>query len=415
MQLNINYRSTEKIINLLNNLYNDPNFIQKLPDNVDSCLASEVKIIISENVENCIKALQEEIEDPLLLFIVNKDKFDEIGALNLYNAFEKIDKYKYGKKTRVTDVLLDTTSDNPDDIMKLLFNIQKIYMAWCDKKIGSLISMFKAYNKWFYVDQISINNHADKIRLNDVLMELFAYIADENSSIQSVVNKFDELGLLKDNIFNKEEVQQEYQEIYEINFSEVTNLYKFNENPKVSTQHGVKGESHNSVIFIAKDSPSSINVRMYIFFQLISKISFSLNELEEFCEEYSNKVKNFYQHFGDKCNKITADEYKQNKEYVDNQMRSIFENYKSNKIFEELLHDKYLKFLNKSNVTNANNALKDTLINGVLNAYRLFYVGCSRARKNLVVIVEKSKISEFESEFITKFEELGFSISDDPY
>ena len=35
---------------------------------------------------------------------------------------------------------------------------------------------------------------------------------------------------------------------------------------------------------------------------------------------------------------------------------------------------------------------KITEIEGILTAYKLFYVGCSRARKNLIIMVEKIKL-----------------------
>lgn len=47
--------------------------------------------------------------------------------------------------------------------------------------------------------------------------------------------------------------------------TEVKNLANYLNMPHISTQHGVKGESHPSVIFMASDNNSNPNVRMYPF------------------------------------------------------------------------------------------------------------------------------------------------------
>ena len=66
----------------------------------------------------------------------------------------------------------------------------------------------------------------------------------------------------------------------------------------------------------------------------------------------------------------------------------------------------YEEYLKKPNVGNAKKCFKD----GIVMAYKLFYVGCSRARKNLTVIVEDSKITEFREDFINKIKAIGFVV-----
>ena len=39
-----------------------------------------------------------------------------------------------------------------------------------------------------------------------------------------------------------------------------------------------------------------------------------------------------------------------------------------------------------------------------------FYVGCSRARSNLSIFVDKSKIEGFSEELIVKLRRIGFSV-----
>ena len=45
-----------------------------------------------------------------------------------------------------------------------------------------------------------------------------------------------------------------------------------------------------------------------------------------------------------------------------------------------------------------------------LTAYKLFYVGCSRARKNLIVVVDAYKVNGFKEAFMNKMKEIGFSV-----
>lgn len=47
---------------------------------------------------------------------------------------------------------------------------------------------------------------------------------------------------------------------------------------------------------------------------------------------------------------------------------------------------------------------------GILTAYKLFYVGCSRARKNLIVVVDAYKVNRFKEAFMNKMKEIGFSV-----
>lgn len=57
---------------------------------------------------------------------------------------------------------------------------------------------------------------------------------------------------------------------------------------------------------------------------------------------------------------------------------------------------------------------KISKIEGILTAYKLFYVGCSRARKNLVIVVDETKINKFENEFKAKLISIGFEIQGFP-
>lgn len=53
----------------------------------------------------------------------------------------------------------------------------------------------------------------------------------------------------------------------------------------------------------------------------------------------------------------------------------------------------------------------NNLVRNTLTAYKLFYVGCSRAEEELVVLVDSNKIKELEL-FKIVFRNIGFQISD---
>lgn len=80
----------------------------------------------------------------------------------------------------------------------------------------------------------------------------------------------------------------------------------------------------------------------------------------------------------------------------------------------QLLKDDFIAYLAKSTVGNAKNIFKISKIEGILTAYKLFYVGCSRARKNLVIVVDETKINKFENEFKAKLISIGFEIQGFP-
>ena len=66
--------------------------------------------------------------------------------------------------------------------------------------------------------------------------------------------------------------------------------------------------------------------------------------------------------------------------------------------------------MNNPNSTNAKGCFKATKIKGILWAYKLFYVGCSRAKENLVIVVDENKIASYGKEFIKRMISIGFDV-----
>ena len=84
--------------------------------------------------------------------------------------------------------------------------------------------------------------------------------------------------------------------------------------------------------------------------------------------------------------------------------------FQENDLFNKLCFLEYQTFISNPNVTNAKKCFKESQVYGVLSAYKLFYVGCSRARKDITVLLDSNKIKGNMDLQIQKFEQLGFKV-----
>lgn len=90
----------------------------------------------------------------------------------------------------------------------------------------------------------------------------------------------------------------------------------------------------------------------------------------------------------------------------------MLERFKANEIFELLCKPHYIKYLSKPNLTNVKACFKENTVYGCLVAYKLFYVGCSRARKNLTILLDAKKVSTFKEKLSNKLSRIGFVVKD---
>ena len=70
---------------------------------------------------------------------------------------------------------------------------------------------------------------------------------------------------------------------------------------------------------------------------------------------------------------------------IDEELQAFTKKNETNPYYVQLLKVKMDKYFGKKNVTNVKECLKEGTVYGPLCAYRLFYVGCSRAKRNLVI------------------------------
>lgn len=373
----------------------------------------EPHVIISSNVPESIYTLQKKFPKILVLYLMNKEKYEEIGAKNLYDAYRGMEAYTFGRKYSPTDILSDMSNDNPDILMKFLFLLNNVIGLYIDKNYGMVISICKKEIKYFDSSQFKIKKHADKKSIKNKFDKIIEIYEKDGCLIREVIESLFDNGFIPEKVKNDFEENIEYQKVLDIEMKEVSNLANYLSMPHISTQHGVKGESHTSVIFVASDNGNTPNVRMYPFFELWSELEFSLPQFEELFYSYKKIIEEVEKELGMKVSKLTAKTHnknEKNKTILSKYSKQVLEKYQGNLLFEALCKEDFIAYLKKPNVKNVQKIFKITEIEGILTAYKLFYVGCSRARKNLIIMVEKNKIMNFKEKFVDKAKKIGFTV-----
>ncbi|MBP9489652.1 ATP-dependent helicase [Candidatus Saccharibacteria bacterium] len=408
--LTTNYRSIPKIITLLNNIYNDSSFVQNVSEDMNKIAPNfDPRVIICNDVDEKLTQILDEYPNSLTLFLSNQSRFQKIGCPSLYSTFSKMDRYSFSKKYGVVDVLTDNTKDNPDSLMRLFFSVAFINNNYASNNYGVIVQKIKDEQSTIGLKDWKLSSHQDKVTLNAILEELALIVSSSKKSIKDVL------------IFLKEKISQasvtlseimedeSYSDVLEVPIEEVIKLYNYLESPKVSTQHGVKGESHDEVIFIADDSRNP-SVSMYKFFNIWSDTEISLSSSEEFYYQYSLELTKITEKVGMKISDLNADRFNTHKNYLKGVASSMMTIFQENDLFNRLCLQDYQIFISRPNVTNAKKCFKESQVYGILSAYKLFYVGCSRARKDITVLLDSNKIEGNMDLQIQKFEQLGFNV-----
>jgi DNA helicase-2/ATP-dependent DNA helicase PcrA len=413
ISLSTNHRSIPIIVDILNNIYNDPAYKQQpSPSNTAIEPDHHPRVIICSNMNERLEFEKKIYKNALLLFLPNQKKFNTIGAGDLYRQVKRMEKYSFVTQTDAVDVLTDDTSENTDALFKLLFLINRISGYYASNNLGSIVQLFKANSKIFDKEIYSISSHTDKARLKgllDIIIKVYSE-SDQSSDIESVLNALMQTDLVKNDYINAIKDDEEYSLVLKVGINEFRAIADFLEMQNVSTQHGVKGESHDTVFFIAEDSTNTPVVHIYRFFELWSSIDFSLGELEQFYYEYMEWINEVVHTLGFKLSSINKELHDQNIKYLIEKSKVLLDHFKDHEIFNRLCSQPYHDYLAKPNVTKAKACFKESIPYGTLSAYRLFYVGCSRARRNISIFIDKAKITSYEDQFIEKLKRTGFVI-----
>lgn len=397
ISLTKNYRCQKNIVDLLNKIYNDERYHQE----PSSPIAYAKPKLIATNLSNA--SVLEQYSDFMQLFIFNKSRFEKIGANEIYEAVYSIKAYKFPSQYSPTDVLLDKTPDNPDKLFRILYSICEVVDLCKRKSFGQVIQLVKCKSKIFNNEFVSINKHGDKLMFSEKVENLLTYIQSSPVSILEVCNYLMDKEYCKKDLLSFLSDTTEYDAVFETPFEQTMLLYKYMDNQFVSTQHGVKGEGHDKVCFIAEDSKNQPITHMYKFLELFSKHNINLTDFQTFYYDYLGACKAV-----DTSNVTPSAVFENHKDYYLEEATKIVEKFQENLYFTFCEVELYNKFLNKPNSTNAKNCFKATSTKGALWAYKLFYVGCSRARKELIVLVDANNIACFKNELISKMNLIGF-------
>lgn len=403
-----NHRSNSNIVHLLNNLYNDDNREQKVSK--DSNIPKSdfyPRIIITDKGEEENEIDKLVAKNPsLILYLFNAKRYDHIGAKGLFDAYRKMDKYNFGKEVQVKDVLLnDDAKNNPDKLMSFLVMMYQMQVMWGNKKFGLVYESIRSDSKFNLM--VDLKRLADKNTFRERWDSIFKKLSESESSKSKVTIREIYEDMNKNHLLSEEflkdvgEDSDMYSEVFDVQFAEVEKLERTLSNPSVSTQHGVKGESHDSIIFVAENSEQyRPYVNMKDFFKLISTTDVSLQRFYDFTKKYSLYLKD-----------VDREKVKRNCEYGKCEAEKIRKNFMDNPFFNCVYQENYSAYIANPIKKNLKHVFETTKVERILAAYKLFYVGCSRARRNLTVLVTPDLIEGVEKEFEDKFKKIGFSVT----
>lgn len=399
-RLDSNYRCSAEIINVLNSLYNDQRYSQK-PVRAHNGYSPRL-VITDMNSGDYLYQYNEYMQ----LYLFNRQRFEKIGVGNLYDAVSGMKSYKFPSKYSPVDVLTDRTNDNPDKLFQTLFSICQFVSFIERKAYGNSIRFAKDKHRIFNSKLTDVKYHDDKIIFSNKVEII------RESSYSKTMTIIEFCQLLIDNEYCNDEIflpffeNEEYQNVLAIPIQQIVLLYSYLGAPQISTQHGVKGEGHSKVCFISEDSKQTPIVHMYEFLRFISSHVINLTDFQRCYYNYKADI--------DSLDLILtpASLYKDHKADYVKKAQSIKDKYQGNIYFDFFQLEKYNEYLLNPTSTNAKECFKFTKIKGALWAYKLFYVGCSRAKNDLTVVVDINKIAAFKSALVEKMTSVGFEIKE---
>lgn len=414
-RLTTNYRSTKSIVNILNRIYNDPAFVQNISEKMRSTDSDfDPRIIISHSIQAEIENLRKTDPDTLILYLFNKERFSDIDAIHLYDAFNSMEKYSFGKAVSAVDVLTTRYEDNPDALLKVLFCVVDLLKLYKAQQYGSIIQILKGNKSIFSKESWNIQTHNDKETVFNSIKQVFNIIESESKTIADLIRGLSNVHLLNEAYLSGIIDDDDYKLAELVPVVEVVHVADYLCNPRVSTQHGVKGESHDSVVFVAEDSSNNPCVAMYRFFEMWGQIPISAKTLNQFYYDFAAEVDNIQRSIGIKVSDLKKDTYAANEEMIKEKIHTVFDRFKDNPYFQFIYGADYESYFSKPGVTKARDCLKGNTAYSILSAYKLFYVGCSRARRNLTILLDSSKIKGNLEPQKKRFEEIGFQVVSSP-
>lgn len=411
INLSVNYRTTPKIVSILNNIYNDECYKQTAYEkNKDENMDFLPEVRIVTDIEKNVSELMEQYKDSLILYLSNKSRFYNIGVGELYDAYSGMEKYSFGKKYNAVDVLTKEEIRENDALLSFLFTVNIIVDYFTKEFYGEVFRIIRKAGTYFNCEKFIIRKHIDKHLVKDKLDDIVALYNELSTTVDDFLSLCAEKKYIREEFYSAVVEENDYQLVKNVKVQEVKVLADYMSDPKISTQHGVKGESHDTVVFVADNSRSNPVVHMSKFFEMWSNIDITLSEFDAFYYIYSQMLNQIENKIGMKCSQLKADTYISVASIIDEELQAFTKKNETNPYYIQLLKVKMDKYFGKKNVTNVKECLKEGTVYGPLCAYRLFYVGCSRAKRNLVIMINKKDIEGFEDKLRNKLMITGFNV-----
>lgn len=411
INLSVNYRTTPKIVSILNKIYNDECYKQTAYEkNKDENMDFLPEVRIVTDIEKNVSELMEQYKDSLILYLSNKSRFYNIGVGELYDAYSGMEKYSFGKKYNAADVLTKEEIRENDALLSFLFTVNIIVDYFTKEFYGEVFRIIRKAGTYFNYEKFIIRKHIDKHLVKDKLDDIVALYNELSTTVDDFLSLCVEKKYIREEFYSAVVEENDYQLVKNVKVQEVKVLADYMSDPKISTQHGVKGESHDTVVFVADNSRSNPVVHMSKFFEMWSNIDITLSEFDAFYYIYSQMLNQIENKIGMKCSQLKADTYISVASIIDEELQVFTKKNETNPYYIQLLKVKMDKYFGKKNVTNVKECLKEGTVYGPLCAYRLFYVGCSRAKRNLVIMINKKDIEGFEDKLRNKLMITGFNV-----
>lgn len=332
-----------------------------------------------------------------------------IGAGNLYDAYNKMEKYQFWKKYSAVDVMTKDEARINDALLSFLFIVDQIIEYYLQECYGEVFRNIHEYYMYFNSEKYIVEKHRDKKTIKTRLEKIKNSYVDRATTIDGFLNICFKEEFIEEEIYCSIIEDDDYQLVKDVYIEEVRKLTNYLNDPRVSTQHGVKGESHDTVVFVA-DNSSNPAVHMSKFFEVWSEMNITLREFDAFYYRYSNMIKDIECTMGIKISELKAKSYAAVADMIDTVLKRFISENENNPYYIFLLKPKMEKYKKKKNVTSAKACLNEGTVYGPLCAYRLFYVGCSRARKNLLIIINREDVKNFEDKLYEKLKDCGFEV-----
>lgn len=375
INLSVNYRTTPKIVSILNKIYNDECYKQTAYEkNKDENMDFLPEVRIVTDIEKNVSELMEQYKDSLILYLSNKSRFYNIGVGELYDAYSGMEKYSFGKKYNAVDVLTKEEIRENDALLSFLFTVNIIVDYFTKEFYGEVFRIIRKAGTYFNCEKFSIRKHIDKRLVKDKLDDIVALYNELSTTVDDFLSLCVEKKYIREEFYSAVIEENDYQLVKNVKVQEVKVLADYMSDPKISTQHGVKGESHDTVVFVADNSRSNPVVHMSKFFEMWSNIDITLSEFDAFYYIYSQMLNQIENKIGMKCSQLKADTYISVASIIDEELQAFTKKNETNPYYIQLLKVKMDKYFGKKNVTNVKECLKEGTVYGPLCAYRLFYV-----------------------------------------